>query len=98
MWWRKQMSEDETVSFSLELNVEPAELSARKLFSMVYRTLGIIRRLSGSDAIEAFIAQSQRAISYANKLRLALRALQVARMAAGDPVAWAFAAITIAEV
>jgi len=40
----------------------------------------------------------QRTIMIANRLRLALRALQLARMAAGDPLAWALAGISVAEV
>ena len=34
----------------------------------------------------------------ANRLRLALLALQAARMAAGDPLAWAMAGLAVVEI
>ena len=90
--------EDHEVSFSLEVNVEGANTGLRKLYSVVYRTLGLVRRLSGDENLTNAIQMWQRAIAVANRLRLALRALQLARMAAGDPLAWALAGISVAEV
>lgn len=89
--------EDKTVSFSLELNVKDAEVRARRLETAVYRSLGLVRRLSGSDDLNTLISQAQNAIRIANQLRLALLALQATRMAAGDPLAWAMAGIAVAE-
>lgn len=88
---------EEGVSFSLEVNVEKAEANVRRLQTALYRSLGLVRRLSGSEDLDAFILSSQRAITIANKLRLALLALQAARMAAGDPLAWAMAGIAVGE-
>lgn len=92
------MSLDETVSFSLEVNVGPAYESLRKLQTVLYRTLGLISRASGNEDLNKFCEHIQRAISLCNRLRLAYAALQAARMAAGDPLAWAMAGISIAEV
>lgn len=90
--------EDHTVSFSLELNVREAEERVRKLETILYRSMDIVKRLSGSEDLNALISQAQKAIQIANQLRLALLALQAARMAAGDPLAWAMAGIAVAEV
>jgi len=90
--------EDHTVSFSLEINVEHAYEEVRKLQTIFYRSLGLARRLTGSENLQQSIAVIQRAIAITNKLRLALRALQLARMATGDPLAWILATISVAEV
>jgi len=89
---------DETVSFSLEVNVEKAYEDVRRLQTILFRSLGLVRRLSGSEDLNQAIAVIQRAISIINRLRLALAALQAARMAAGDPLAWILAGISITEV
>ena len=78
--------------------MEHAEREVRRLETVLYRTLGVLRRLTGSEEISYVIAKMQRAIMIANQLRLAILALQAARMAAGDPVAWALAGVSIAEV
>jgi len=92
------MSYDEGVSFSLEVNVEKAYEDVRRLQTVFYRTLGLVRRVSGSEDLNQAIATMQRAIAIANQLRLAMAALQAARMAAGDPLAWAMAGLSFAEV
>lgn len=84
---------DEDVSFSMEVNVEKAYEDVRRLQTILFRTLGMFKRLSGSEAIGDAITQMQRAIAIMNQLRLAMAALQAARMAAGDPLAWATFAI-----
>jgi len=87
--------EDHTVSFSLEVNVEKAYENVRKLQTILYRTLGLIRRMGLSEELDAQIAQIQRVIAIVNSLRLTYAALQAARMAAGDPVAWAMAGVSV---
>jgi hypothetical protein len=89
---------DESVSFSLEVNVTKAYEDIRRLQTVFYRTLGLVRRLSGDENLNRTIDIMQRAIATANRLRLAMAALQAARMAAGDPIAWATAGISFAEV
>lgn len=89
---------DYPVSFSLELNVENAYVEARKLQTVLFRGLGLARRLTGSENLQKSIDVMLKATAIANRLRLALRAVQLARMAAGDPLAWALAGISVAEV
>lgn len=91
------MTYDEGVSFSLEVNVGKVEDDVRRLETVLYRTMGLVRRLTGSEDLARSIAAMQRAIAVTNQLRLALRALQLARMAAGDPLAWATAGVAVAE-
>lgn len=89
---------DEGVSFSLEVNVEKAYEDVRRLQTVLFRTLGLVHRLSGNEDLNDAITLMQRTIAIANRLRLALAALQAARMAAGDPLAWAMAGLSLAEV
>jgi len=91
------MVEDHEVSFSLEVNVQDAYVEVRRLQTILYRSLGLARRLGGEN-LEQLVTVMQRTITIANRLRLALRALQLARMAAGDPLAWALAGISGVEV
>lgn len=90
--------EDYPVSFSLEVNVEKAFEEWRRFQTVAFRTLGLVRRLSGSEDLKQSIDAMQRWIAVANRLRLAYAALQAARMAAGDPLAWAMAGLALAEV
>jgi hypothetical protein len=92
------MSEDQTVSFSLEVNVEPAYENIRKLETVLYRSLRLAARLTGNENLQEAMEVMQEAIATANKLRLAYAALQAARMAAGDPLAWALAGVAIGEL
>ena len=88
------MSIDETVSFSLEVNVEQAYTQLRKYQTLLYRSLGLVRRLTGGDEnLDRAISLMQRAIAITNQLRLAMIALH----AASGPVGWGLAAIGIAE-
>jgi len=91
------VSIDETVSFSLEVNVEKAYEDVRRLQTVLSRSLSFVTRLSGDENLDRFAAKCQEAIAVANKLRLALAALQAARMAAGDPIAWVMTGIAGAE-
>jgi hypothetical protein len=89
---------DEGVSFSLEVNVEKAYEEVRRLQTVLSRSLGLASRLTGSEDLQKSIAVMQRAIAIANQLRLALAALQAARMASGDPLAWVMAGLAVGEV
>lgn len=86
------MSEDHTVSFSLEINVEPAHQSLRVLQMVLFRLLGVFRRLGLPDNIDAGIAKMQRFIAVMNQARLAAIAFQTA----SGPMGWAMAGIGIA--
>ena len=92
------MSIDETVSFSLEVNVGKAEDDVRRLQTVFYRTLSLAERLTGDENLQRGIRVMEEAIAVSNRLRLALAALQTARMAAGDPLAWAMAGLSFADV
>lgn len=89
--------EDQTVSFSLEVNVEAAATDIRRLQTVLYRTLSLASRLTGDEDLRRGMQTMQRAIMIANQLRLAYAALQAARLAAGDPLAWALAGVAVAE-
>jgi len=60
----------------------------RRFQTIVFRTLGLMRQIGLPTPIDRAIAKLQQIISVANQARLALAALQAARMAAGDPLAW----------
>jgi len=90
--------EDHIVSFSLEVNVEKAYENVRRLETLLYRTLGLVRRMGLPDAMEDQIRDLQRLLAAVNSLRLAYIALQAARMAAGDPIAWGMAAVSGASI
>ncbi len=89
--------DDQTVSFSLEVNVEEAYTNIRRLQTALSRSLSLVERLSRGKDLPALIVETQRAIRITNQLRLALAALQALRMAAGDPLAWAMAGVAVAE-
>ena len=73
--------------------MEEAYREVRRLQTLLYRTLGIIRHLTGGDEeLTRAISLMQRAISFANQLRLAIIALQ----AASGPVGWGLALVGIA--
>ena len=88
-------AQDHVVSFSLEVNVEEAAIEVRRLQTLLYTTLNVVRRLTGDENLIASIDLMQRAIRVANTLRLAYAALLAARVAAGDPIAIAQAGVTI---
>jgi len=84
--------QDETVSFSLEVNVEKAYEEIRKLQTVLYRTLSLMSRLGMPEDVEKGIALAQRLIATINALRLAIIALQTA----SGPIGWALALVGLA--
>jgi len=86
------MSTDETVSFSLEVNVAPAYEEIRRLQTVLYRTLGLIRRISGDDDLNTLIDYTMRAITMMNTLRLVVAAFY----AASGPIGWAMFGVAAA--
>lgn len=83
--------EDHQVSFSLEINVEQAYQDIRRVQTLLYRTLGLLRRMGLSEEIDEAIAQIQRLIAILNSARLAIAALE----AASGPIGWALAAVQV---
>lgn len=79
--------DDETVSFSLEINVKPTYEDIRKVQTVVYRYISLMRRLGLPENVDDAIEKMQRLIMISNQLRLSFIALQ----AASGPVGWALA-------
>ena len=84
---------DETVSFSLEVNVDKAYESIRRLETVLYRSLSLLKRLSGDENIDRAITHIQELLAYINQLRLAIIALQTA----SGPIGWLLAGIGVAS-
>lgn len=80
---------DYEVSFSLEINVDEAYRELRRLETLAYRTLSLIRRFGLPEDIEAAITRIQQLIAAINALRLALIAFEAAQ----GPVGWALAIV-----
>ena len=80
---------DETVSFSLEVNVDKAVSDLHKYETVLYRVLGLWLRMGLPPEIEAQVRYLQRLIAILNQARLAALALQ----AASGPVGWALAGV-----
>lgn len=80
---------DEGVSFSLEINVEPTYENIRKLQTILYRTMGLLRRFGLPEEIDAQIMKIQRLIILLNQLRLTMIAVHTA----AGPIGWALAGL-----
>lgn len=65
---------------------------------LLSRTLRLVERACGSADFNVYLGAVQKAIMWTNRLRIALALLQLARMRAGDPFAWAMAGIGVAEL
>jgi len=84
--------EDYQVSFSLEVNVEKAYEDLRKIQTILFRTLSLLRRFGLPEDIDAFITKLQRAIALLNLYRLTIISVE----AASGPFGWALAGIGVA--
>jgi len=84
--------EDHTVTFNLELNVEQTLSEIRRLETLLFRTISLIRRLGLPEDIDALISKIQRTIMTVRILHTSLIALQ----AASGPVGFALAGVGIA--
>lgn len=73
------------------MNVEEALTNIRRAQTVLYRTLGLMRRLGLPEDMEVAVTTVQRLIMVMNQLRLAAIALQ----AASGPIGWAMAAVSI---
>ena len=83
------MSEVNTVTFDLELNVDKVEAEIRRVQGILQGYLGLLHRLGLPEEADAIITRLQSLMQAINSLRRALIALQTLRMAMGDPLAWA---------
>ena len=82
--------QDATVSFSLEVNVEKAYENIRRLQTVLYRALGLLRSMGLPEDVDAAIREIQNLIMILNQLRLTMIAVQ----AASGPIGWAMAGIS----
>ena len=89
------MSTIDEIGIELSINVNETSYSElRKLESILYRTMGLLKKFSGSEELDKAVAQVQRLIAVVRAAQIAYHALQMARMAAGDPLAWASFAVS----
>lgn len=88
------MSEDHIVSFSLEVNVEQAYEDLRRVQTILYRTISILRRMGLPEDVNQAIATIQRLIALVNQARLAIIALQTA----SGPIGWGMALLAAATI
>ncbi len=86
---------DETVSFSLELNVEQGMENSRKLLMVASRALSVMERTGLlPEEAQKTIAQLRRAVALLNQIRLMMLAIRSAE----GPIGWAIAGVSVAEV
>lgn len=85
------MSDQESVTFNLELSIQQAYDNARKLEMLLYRALGLLKRLGLPENVEDAIIRVQRMVMTIRLLHSAMIALQ----AASGPIGWALAAVGI---
>ena len=90
------MSERIEVEYALTVNVEDASTQLRQLERILFRSLALLRRMGLPEDVEAGIMRLQRLITIVRSAQIALIALQAARMAAGDPLAWIQAGLGVA--
>jgi len=90
----------DTVSFSLEVNIQEAYEDIRRVETILFRTLNLVQRLSGDEKLDAFVSKLQRLIMIVNQARLTIAAFQIV----AGPIGWGLAivglagtALTIAE-
>lgn len=92
------MATRQQVTFDMDLNLTLVNAQLQETEQILNRTLILVRRLSGGDEnIQRTIQILQNLLLVVNALRVAYRALQAARLAAGDPIAWITTGLTVAE-
>ena len=82
--------EEHKISFSLEVNVDEALTNIRKVQTILYRTIGLLRRIGLPPEIDAAVARIQQLIALLNMLRLTIIALATA----SGPYGWALAGLS----
>jgi len=85
------LSEQYLVTFNLELNVEQAYAEIRKLQTLLFRVLGLLRRLGLPEEIDRALAIIQRTIMAARLLYTSLLTLE----SASGPMGWALAIVGV---
>ena len=88
--WKK-LSEVHLVTFNLELNVEQTYTEIRRLQTLLFRTVGLLRRLGLPEEIDRALAIIQRTIMAARLLYTSILALETA----SGPLGWALAIVGV---
>jgi len=83
------MSEEFNVAFNLELITEELISEARRLETLLFRSLGLLRRLGLPEDISQGIYKIQRMVMVIRMLHTAMLAFQ----AATGPIGWALALV-----
>lgn len=89
------MSSGEIVSFDMQLNVAEFNAELRKSLALLSHTFHLVERMGLPENAQQAIDMIQQITRAVNSLRLAYNALQTARMAAGDPIAWGLFAVQV---
>lgn len=92
------MSED-TITFNLELDVSQAINEGRKLETVMYRAIGIIRKIFRQFGLDEELATIDQVIYKAQKVIMTIRLAHTsvtAFYAASGPIGWALAGIGVA--
>lgn len=84
------MSEQHTVSLTVDLDLEHANTQLRQLETVCFRILGLIRRFSGDERIDAAIRKIQEFIMLIRQLQIAITLF----WAASGPLGWAMFGIS----
>jgi len=87
------MSMTEGITFNLELNVEQSMAEVRRLETLLFRTLGLARRLGLPEDISRQVYAIQRAIMIIRMLHSAYNLL----MASTGPIGWMLGAVGFAS-
>lgn len=90
------MSQSQTIEYTLAVNTEMSYSDIRKLEMVLIRCLNLAQRFTGDENLKNGIATMQKAIMTLRTLQMAYHTVQLARMAAGDPIAWLYAASSVA--
>ena len=84
------------IEYTLTVNTELTRSEMRKLESSMMRILNLVQQFSGGDKnLNKLINTMQHTIVVLRSLQIALRAVQLARMSSGDPIAWLSAGTTV---
>jgi len=83
------LSMEQSVTFNLELNVESAIDSTRRLETLLYRSLSLLGRLGLPENIDQAIMKVERLVMTIRLLHTAMIALE----AASGPIGWALAIV-----
>ena len=92
------MSQGNFTSIDYLITINTKETSKRilTLELEIIRVMGYVRRFGGNESLNKLITVMQRTITTLHTLEMAIKAVQIARMAAGDPTAWLSAGFQVA--